>query len=101
MPMFGDGKHKVEFGFRQSRQKAGPEPIGKADVLVSRREFAGTIHTILFSAGLLALIFQDRFSVSLGSSLPDKEFGIPKHGKNLKLSPMSVVTDARTVPVDP
>jgi hypothetical protein len=45
--MFGDGKHRVEFGLRQSRKKAGPESFGKTGVLVSGREFAGTIHEIL------------------------------------------------------
>jgi hypothetical protein len=50
LPMFGDGKHSLEFVLRQSRQKAWPKPIGKADILVSGREFADTIHKILFSA---------------------------------------------------
>ena len=63
--MLGDGKHRVKFGFRQSRQKPGPEPVGKPDALVPGREFAGTIHTILSSEELLALPFKDRFGFSL------------------------------------
>jgi hypothetical protein len=47
--MFGERKHSVELGHRQSRQKAGPKPIGKGDVLVSVREFAHAIHKVLFS----------------------------------------------------
>jgi len=48
--MFGGGKHSVEFGLRQSRKNAGPKLIGKANIIVSGREFAHALHKILFSA---------------------------------------------------
>ena len=63
--------------YRNLGHATGPGPIGKPDVLVSGREFAGTIHTILFSADLLALNLLGPFSVLLGNSLSDKSLGSP------------------------
>ena len=63
LPMFGDRKHRVELGLRQSRQKAGPKPIGKADILVPGREFAHAIHKILFSAHSATLTGERRYPI--------------------------------------
>ena len=56
LPMFGDGKHRIEFVLRQSRQKAGPKLIGKTDSLVSEREFADTIHKISLFIAFCAIL---------------------------------------------
>jgi hypothetical protein len=50
LPMFGYGKDRVELGLRQSRKKARLKIIGKADDLVSERQFARAMHKMFSSA---------------------------------------------------